>query len=216
MRIHPIENYSDIALDRRQEFLAYALINLILGVAAILICSRGYHPITLVVAMVVVVRNVFVCVKKETAEKAKVTDMTQTFVELSDDEIICNQTSEDDEYESCEIKFTDVQRVFTAKKAEKRGFYIQIKDSLRSRILVNDAQIESHVFCVNGVGYADDDWNRLYMNFIEKLGDDVEIREKDKTKTWHEKTMKEEAFGLLAPWMFVLAVGLIHIIFAVM
>lgn len=118
--IYPVKTRPMEAMDHMQAFIFMALINGAVSVVAILVfLIAGTNGNWLWGFIIWTAIGILCCVQfcqQALKEKAKVTDIEQSFVSLENYELACRQAVENGTYEECRIDYLEIERVLPQKK----------------------------------------------------------------------------------------------------
>ena len=201
------------AMDRRQAFLVFAVINAVFIVADILMFSTGRYPFSYLVIAVVAVRNCIASIRNAKLEASKVNDLTKGRIELDGDNFYCIQAAENGTYEICTMHLGEVAQILESRDKGKPGFYITLtKERYSSKITEDNRVVDRDLFYVNGFGYDLKEFREMYLEILKKLPEGVGLSVTKNQYNWKEISIRDEMISMLLPWLAVFVTADIHLV----
>lgn len=202
------------AMDKKQEFQQLLFVNVVAIVLSILLfMAIDGNIMILALLSFVLIYGVCCCNREIKEETKKITDLTNSRLSLDDEWFKCIQTAENDTYEECFIRLTEIKKVIRAKEEGVCGFYVYLTDNAKkSSLYVNRSQVERNLFFVNGFGYSYDDFVEFYEQFTAKLPDDTETAGIGGYNSWKEKPMKLFYVKIASPFIFVYVMAFVQVL----
>lgn len=205
MKLMPVRKKMVQSIDEVYVYMGNSILCAIFGFISILLFMWNIEKfyICFVIAGFVALFYAFCFIKVMLATQENITDITNNFIELDENSIVCFQTA-GDSYETCCIYFEEILSVTEMTGKNCCGIYIQIKEGANERastLQVNNVITEVNIFELRGGLYDTEKFIDMYYKLVEYLPEEVTIEKRTSHKNWWSRTKRQKIFFFLTPWI---------------
>lgn len=205
MKITPERKKMVQSLDEVRAYIISSAACAVLAIVSFLVfvatIDRLY--ICFVISGIIGLVYAFKSVREMRTIQNRITDITNNFIEVDEESILCLQTA-GDTYETCCIFFNEIKSLTEITENGKCGFYIQIiedADERSSVIQANNVITEEAIFEMRGGLYDTEKFISIYDYVVERLPETAVVEKRAVKKNWFPKTKSQKKRFFITPWV---------------